>query len=363
VKILFLLPYPLQKAPSQRFRIEAYFPLLKQHKFDIDTQVFLDKQSWDVLYKKGSHWQKIKAISKGFAKRWTILFAVKKYDFIVVHREAAPLGPPVFEWIITKLLKRKMIYDFDDAIWIPAISKGNKIAIYLKCFWKIKWICKWAYKVVAGNPYLAEYARQHGANVFVVPTAVDTSYRYNFLANQNVSKPSIGWTGSHSTIKYLNAIFPVLERLEEKYDFDFIVICNERPAFHFRSLKFIEWNEKTEMEDLSRINIGIMPLENDIWSEGKCGFKLIQYLSIGIPSIASPVGVNKKIIDKNTGFLCSTHEEWYHALSMLLSDSSLRTQMGKAGRQKIISEYSIEAHSFSFLKLFGTVINVEVVFS
>lgn len=352
-KVLFLLPYPLHNAPSQRFRMEAFFPLLKQNNIEVHTQTFLDANGWKILYKNGSVWQKIRAVAAGFVKRWwATLFLVWRYDFIVVHREAAPLGPPVFEWIIGSLWKRKMIFDFDDAIWIPAVSEQNKLASFAKCFWKTKWICKWSYRIAAGNQYLAEFARRHNPNVFVIPTCVDTNHRYNSLADHETQKPSIGWTGSHSTIKYLDTIVPVLQKLEKIYDFDFYVICNKKPAFQLNSLKYIEWKEDTEIEDLKNINIGLMPLEEDLWSQGKCGFKIIQYMALGIPAVASPVGVNNDLINKSTGFLCSTPEQWYTALSTLLSDDSLRVEMGKNGRDKIIRFYSIQANAGPFLSLF-----------
>jgi glycosyltransferase involved in cell wall biosynthesis len=145
---------------------------------------------------------------------------------------------------------------------------------------------------------------------------------------------------------------PVLQRLEKQYDFYFYVICNKEPSFQLHSLKYIGWKESTEIEDLEKINIGIMPLEADAWSEGKCGFKIIQYLALGIPAVASPVGVNKKIINEKNGFVCASGEDWYKALSALLSNSLLREEMGKSGREKIVKEYSVQANADLFLALF-----------
>lgn len=353
-RVLFLLPYPLDKAPSQRFRIEAYFNLLKQNKIHFSTQVFLNENGWSVLYKNGSLIQKVLAVIKGFSKRfYAAIFLVHQFDFIVVHREVSPLGPPIFEWIIARLWKRKIIFDFDDAIWIPNTSEQNKLAGYIKCFWKTASICRWAYKISAGNQFLASFARNQNKNVFIIPTAVDISTRYNKLVDHQVSKPAIGWTGSHSTLKYLDIIYPVLGRLNQTFDYDFLVICNKPPATNLKNLKFIEWNEESEITDLAKINIGIMPLYPDQWSEGKCGFKIIQYLALGIPSVASPVGVNKIIVEDGiNGFLCNAVENWYQALSKLLKDASLREKMGLTGRQKIIKSYSVQANEAVFLSLF-----------
>jgi glycosyltransferase involved in cell wall biosynthesis len=353
-KVLLLLPYPLHTAPSQRFRIEAYFPLMQQHGIVIKAQPFFNEKAWSRLYKPGYFISKSLDVGKGFIKRlWAVIFLVHKYDFVLVHREASPIGPPIFEWIVTKIWRKKLVFDFDDAIWIPAISEQNKIANSIKCFWKTKWICKWAYKVTAGNNYLANYASQFNANVTILPTVVDTQNRYRTLVNQSIHKPAIGWTGSHSTMKYLDLIIPVLKQLEKEKEFDFYVISNKEPEFQLQSLKFIKWTEETEIEDLSKINIGLMPLESDRWSEGKCGFKIIQYLALGIPALATPVGVNKNIIDDHiNGFLCYDQESWYNSISLLLEEEHIRNQMGKKGREKIAREFSIQANADLFLGLF-----------
>jgi glycosyltransferase involved in cell wall biosynthesis len=354
LKVLFLLPYPLSHAPSQRFRVEAYFDLLKRYEIDYDTDVFLDEAAWKVLYQGGSVLQKVTAVVKGYLRRFNLLFCAHKHDYIFIHREAAPLGPPVIEWILGKVLRKKLIFDFDDAIWIPNITETNRLARSLKCFWKIRSICKWSYKVSAGNAFLARWSGQYNNTVVINPTCVDTVSRYNRRRQQSIERRVvIGWTGSHSTLKYLDTIYPVLQKLEQEYEFEFMLICNQPPQFNFRSLKFMGWQEATEIEDLLQMDIGIMPLTADAWSEGKCGFKLIQYLALGIPALASPVGVNKNIIEHGiNGFLCATEGEWYTALKTLLDDPALRARMGEKGREKMQKEYSVQSNAANFLSLF-----------
>jgi glycosyltransferase involved in cell wall biosynthesis len=331
---------------------------LNDNGFEVSAFSFLDDKTYRILYKKGFLAKKILGVLKGFFSRVYFLLKAYKYDFIFMQREATPLGPPIFEWFLSKILRKKIIYDFDDAIWIPDITGGYKFALYAKCFWKIKYLCKWSYKISAGNRFLADWARQYNPNVVINPTVVDMQNRYNptkWSKNDtpdNSSKVVIGWTGSHSTLPYLDIIFPVLQKLETHFSFEFLVICNQAPSFHLKSLKFIQWQEATEIEDLLKIDIGIMPLYADAWSEGKCGFKLIQYLALGIPAAASPVGVNKEIIDGENGFLCATEQEWLDALSLLLSDASLRRKMGKKGREQIQSKYSLQANTEVFLGLF-----------
>jgi glycosyltransferase involved in cell wall biosynthesis len=353
--VLFILPYPLRRAPSQRFRVEAYFNVLRENGIDFDTHVFLDEAAWDILYKKGSLLQKGWAVLKGFFNRFVFVFLRSwKYDYVFIHREGSPLGPPILEFWLSKILRKKLIFDFDDAIWIPNTTESNKLAAALKCFWKIKYIVKWSYKVSAGNAFLARWAQQYNTNVVLNPTCVDMQSKHNRIKNQHAELPVIGWTGSHSTLKYLDAIVPVLQELEKIYDFNFLVICNQQPAFSLKNLQFLPWKEETEINDLLKINIGVMPLEHDAWSEGKCGFKIIQYFSLGIPAVASPVGVNNIIVEEGeSGFLCTSFQEWYDALALLIKDEIKRKEFGQQGRKKIEQAYSIKANSDKFLSLFS----------
>lgn len=354
-KVLFLLPYPLHRAPSQRFRVEAFFPLLKKQSIEYKADTFLDEKAWDILYKSGSTIQKGLAVLKGFLKRLALcIFVAPRYDYVFVHREASPIGPPVFEFIIAKVLRKRLIYDFDDAIWIANTTAENGLVAWVKAAWKVPYICRWAYKISAGNEFLAMFARQHNPNVYIVPTCVDVVNKHSFLRESNNSKVVIGWTGSHSTMSYLNDVIPVLTRIDKDFEVEFLIISNKAPEFELRNLRFIKWKEQTEVEDLAIMDIGIMPLKNDAWSEGKCGFKLIQYLAIGIPAVASPVGVNKDIIsEEENGFLCTSPDEWYSKLKILIENKELRRSMGQEGRKKIESQYSVQAQAGNFLALFN----------
>ena len=154
-RIAFIVQLPKNVAPGQRFRFEIWEPTLKGNKFQVDTFSFFDERTYRVLYEKGFVLKKILGVMSGFLRRFFLLFKLWKYDFIMLQREFAPIGPPFFEWITAKILRRRIIYDFDDAIWIPNTSAENKLAGLIKCFWKVKYICKWSYKVVGGNDYFS----------------------------------------------------------------------------------------------------------------------------------------------------------------------------------------------------------------
>lgn len=354
-KILFLVPYPLSKAPSQRFRVEAFFPSLEKTGLKFSVHSFLDKKTWARLYQKGGLFLKSWGIIKGFLKRWiTIVFHIPFYDFIFIHRESAPIGPPIFEWIVAKLYRKKIIYDFDDAIWIPNTSSANQLINWCKASWKVKYICKWSFKIVVGNNFLYNYAIQFNDNVIKIPTCIDLKKSSAQNREPNGEMLNIGWTGSHSTLKYLDKIVPTINELQKSIDFNFLVIADKDPSLPLKNFEFIPWNASTEVEDLCRLDIGIMPLVSDAWSEGKCGFKLVQYFACEIPAIASPVGVNKIIIEQGVnGFLCETDNEWELSLKTLLANEFLRKQMGKAGRKKIEEQYSIQSFGKKFVELFS----------
>jgi glycosyltransferase involved in cell wall biosynthesis len=355
--ILFLFPYPLGESPSQRFRFEQYLDLLRDKQISVDTQSFWDLASWRVLYKPGYRFQKFIGLMRGFLCRTLVIFHAGRYRFIFIHRECTPLGPPVFEWLLAKVLGKKIIYDFDDAIWLPNTSTENKIASALKWHSKVSAICRWSYRISCGNDYLASFARRFNKNVVVNPTTIDTEHLHNPahypppVAGQSTV---IGWTGTHSTLKYLDPLVPVLQRLEKKYSgrISFLVIANKAPRLALQHLHHLPWKKETEIQDLLRMDIGIMPLTDDIWAKGKCGFKALQYMALGIPTVTSPVGINSAMVDTAVGFLAGTPEEWEIYLEKLIDDPLLRKQMGVQGRKKVIDQYSVGSNTSTFLSLF-----------
>ncbi len=357
MKVLFWVPYPKAESPSQRFRFEQYLPLLSQKKIHYHLSPFWDERSWQILYKSGKTFQKLFGFVRGVFRRVGSLFTLGSYDYIFIHREAMPLGPPVFEWI-AHVFRKKIIYDFDDAIWLPNTSAENKIAGWLKWHGKVKSICRWSYKISCGNEYLCAFAGTYNSNVVLNPTTIDTDHLHNpalYPAGKH-DRITIGWTGTHSTIKYLEFLEPIIRSLENKFPnrLRFVVIANKKPELKLQSLEFIPWNKVSEIPDLLKLDIGVMPLTDDIWAKGKCGFKALQYMALEVPCVISPIGVNTKIVEPGvTGFLASTEDEWTRALEVLMSDQTLRESMGKKGREKVESEFSVKSNAENFLQLFS----------
>lgn len=353
MKILFLVPYPTGKAASQRFRFEQYYSLLKSSGIEFEIKPFLSAKVWDILYLPGQFHRKAFGILGGILRRFMLLFQVKKYDYIFIHREATPIGPAFFEYFASQWLSKKIIYDFDDAIWIPNFSEANSFFSFLKGYSNVKRICKYAWKISCGNEYLCNYAKQFNENVVYNPTTIDIENHHNKVKNQDDRPFVIGWTGSHSTVRYLNELLPVLQELEKKYEFKFRVISDLPPELDLKSLEFIKWKKETEIADLLTFNVGVMPLLDDKWAKGKCGFKALQYMSLGIPALVSPVGVNTRIVDHGiNGFICLTQEDWMKHLETLLCESETLQKMGQQTRMKIENHYSVISNKNNFLQLF-----------
>jgi glycosyltransferase involved in cell wall biosynthesis len=350
--IIFVVPYPHGEAPSQRFRFEQYIPLLEQNGYQIHFAPFLDKKTWSKLYKEGSFLKKITGIIRSFVRRLITILTIYKYDFVFIHREASHIGPPIFEFIIAKIFRKKYIYDFDDAIWLANYSESNAKVHRLKAYWKVKYCIKWAGQITVGNTYLSDYAKKINDNVTIIPTTIDTLHYHNINTDYD-QQIVIGWTGTHSTMRFLDFLVPIIKKLEVRYDFEFRVISNKEPDYDLRSLNFMQWKRETEISDLNQISIGVMPLEHDIWSEGKCGFKCLQYMSLGIPAVVSPVGVNNVIVNHNVnGLLVESEQQWEDALEKLIQDKSERVRIGAAGKDTVTREYSVLAYSQEYLNLF-----------
>ena len=351
--VLFLIPAPLNISPGQRFRFEHYLPELKKNGINYTLQSFWSLRVWNILFNKGHFFLKSFGLIKGFVKRFISVASAYKYDYVFIYREAAPVGPPFFEWLIAKVFRKKIIYDFDDAIWVSMSSSANPSAALIKCSWKVKYICKYSKTVSVGNKFLKKFAGKYNSDVRIIPTVVDTEKVHNRLKNQNDVPLTIGWTGTFTNFHNLEKAGNAISDLKKKYDFNYLIISNKDPQLGNVEYLYKQWNFKTEIDDLLCIHIGIMPLYESEVELGKCGFKAIQYMSLGIPAVVSPVGVNCDVVkNEENGFWADTDEEWYSNLEKLIRDKDLRTNMGMAARNFIVKNYSVKATLNLFLDLF-----------
>lgn len=342
MKVLVLMPYLPESAPGQRFRIEQWTPILQARGVSVHFEPFESPALKQVLHHPGQHAAKVWAMSCCIASRvaWLARFDRREWDAVFLHRELLPIGPPVLEWLLAKT-GIPIVYDFDDAIFLSNVSDANRRLAWLKWPQKTGIICRLSTHVTVGNEYLRQYVLQFNSRVSVVPTTINSD-EYTVKGNVAIQQPPvIGWSGSYSTIKHLQWFILTLQALRKSVEFRLKVVGAQDFTAPGISVESVPWTLGTEITDIKDFDIGIMPLPDDDWSRGKCGLKALQYMALGIPVIASPVGVNSSIItDGRNGFVAANHDEWIEKLVRLLTDTELRKRFAQEGRKTVEARYS-----------------------
>ncbi|MBK8465486.1 MAG: glycosyltransferase family 4 protein [Chloracidobacterium sp.] len=355
--VLAVVPSVYDTSPGQRFRIEQWEPMLRENGVEITYAPFETDELRAILYSGGKIFEKIGGVTRSLKRRIDELSQLSKFDLVYVFREAALLGPPWFERKIGRS-GVPMVFDFDDAIFFSYKSPSNGYLSYLKFPGKTAEICRLSTHVMAGNEFLADYARSSNNNVTIIPTTIDTD-KYEFVERtDNPEIVTIGWSGSFSTVQHLDTIRDVLQELAKTEQFRLSVIGTPTYKLAGVDAEAIQWRSITEIEDLRRIDIGLMPLPDDNWSKGKCGLKALQYMALGIPTICSPVGVNSTIIkDSENGFLAESSEEWIEKIKRLIHSPELRQKLGRSGSETVEREYSAKVVAPKVLEVFRSTMN------
>ena len=337
MKILALTRYDRQGG-SSRLRTIQYIPIWQASGIEVDFQPLLNKDYIIALYEK----RPIKKlyIINAYLKRIKKLLQAKKYNLLWIEKELFPWWPAIAEKILFRL-KIPYVVDYDDAVF-HYYDMHRKSFIRLMLGKKIDQVMRNAV-VVAGNEYLANRARIAGAQeVVIIPTVIDLE-RYSQVAPEHEESLSIGWIGNASTFKHLQLVADVLGPVLRHYNAKLLLVGAKREGFSDLPVEWIDWNEDTEVQSIQRMSIGIMPLCDLPFEQGKCGYKLIQYMACAKPVVASPVGVNSQIVEDGVnGFLANTQEQWHDALSRLLADASLRRTMGRQGRLLVEQKYCLQ---------------------
>jgi glycosyltransferase involved in cell wall biosynthesis len=354
-KILFIIPYRKDSAPSQRFRFEQYLDFLNENGFESTLSPLIATAAEDALLNGSNSIRKVIIGVHMGMRRLRDLFRMNQYDIIFIAREGFITGSIFFEKSLKKS-RAKIVYDFDDAIWIDVISEKNRSFAWLKNAGKTKKIISLADIVVGGNKYLAQYALQFNKNVTVLPTTIDTDlYQPGYTLHDD--PVVIGWSGSRTTIEHFKTALPALTILKKKYGkkISFRVIGDGDFKDEKLGIIGLPWLKERELKDLRPIDIGIMPLPDIEWAKGKCGLKGLQYMALEIPTVMSSVGVNVDIIqDGKNGFLATTTEEWVEKISLLIEDGDLRLRLGKEGRKTVVENYSIKSQRENYVSVFNT---------
>ena len=352
MKILLLSRYENLGA-SSRYRSYQYLPYLRKEGFEITVAPLFDNDYIKDLY--AGRKKNILKILKAYTKRIINLCRVKNFDLIWIEKEALPWLPA---WIECKLGLAKVPYivDYDDAIFHRYDQHHFKLIRWV-LGQKIDHIIQYAALVLVGNEYLLERAKKAGAKrVELLPTVIDLEkYQTTFFNKNKIF--TIGWIGSPVTSHYLKLVMPALEEFCRKNTAQIVLIGAKREDLPTNMpVKYVSWFEETEIKEIQKFDVGIMPLPDNAWERGKCGFKLIQYMACGLPVVGSPVGVNAKIIKHGiNGYQARNIGEWVWALQRLKGDQKLRQKMGSAGRKIVEKEYCLQVAASRLEKILDSV--------
>ncbi len=338
-RLLVLSRYQRNGA-SSRLRTHQYRPYLEAAGFAVEYAPFFGETYLDTLYAGRRNMSEVLGCYGGRARRLT---TGARPDLIWLEKEAFPWLPWFCE---RKILPRNVpiASDYDDAVHIRYQRHASQV-VRASLGRKIDGVMRHSAVVLAGNENLADHARGAGATrVETVPTVVDLT-RYGRARRQagSTGKAVVGWIGSPSTWRTQAA--PLVPLLADLVEAGLITVRavgthsdERRPGF-----EFCPWSEATEVELIREMDIGIMPLPDDPWTRGKCGYKLIQYMACGLPVIASPVGANRSIVRHGVnGFLADGEREWRSSIELLATNPSTRATFGEHGRRMVTVSYSLQ---------------------
>lgn len=347
MRIAFFTKYSRIGA-SSRYRTYQYLDYLHSEGVRADVFYLLGEEYLRALY-SGRRIPRMYLL-KRLAVRIRDILRVRKYDVIVIEKELVPYVPSVLERL-TRLINPSIVVDYDDAIFANYFDNPLLQS-------KIATVMRLSSAVNVGNQYLYDYARTINPNVNLIPTGIDlVKYRQKDAYETSADQVIIGWIGTPITSKYLFLIHGALSKLAQR--FPIVLRCiGTSPDFEMEgvTIENVPWDESTEVAEILTFDIGIMPLADGSFEKGKCGLKLIQYMGCGIPSVASPVGVNRDIIcHGENGLLASLEEDWVREIEALIQDPGLRKRIGRNGRQTVIDRYSLEAIAPKLLTVFQRV--------
>lgn len=355
-RILVICPHPEGYVPGQRLKYEQYFNTWRENGYDVVVLSFMSVAMQNIVYKKGHLFEKIVGTLSGYWNRITGIFQIRDFDIVYIFLWVTPFGLPFFEWIYCKIA-RKMVYDIDDLVFLKNIKHENKILSSIKGKAKPIFLMKRANHVITCTPYLDEIAKKYNSNTTDISSTINTDTYIPVNKYNNNKTILLGWSGSHTTSRYLYLLAPVFKQLKDKVNFKLLVIGDREFHLDNIDIEAYAWSADKEIELLQRIDIGLYPLPLDEeWVKGKSGLKALQYMALGIPTIATDVGCNDRVISTGAdGFLVKNEEEWVSVILTLIENPQERERVGNNARKKVEHLFSLNANKDTYLTILNTV--------
>ncbi|GAA4802450.1 glycosyltransferase [Litoribaculum gwangyangense] len=347
MRLLFFPKYT-EKGASSRYRTYQYLHYFND--YEIEVFPFFDNR-----YTPSQSFKSIKGVfyvAFCYFRRCLNMLRIKRSDLVFLEYEFMPYLP--FNTFFFKLFNINYIVDYDDAIFHNYDLHPNRFIRFLLKD-KVSKVIKFSKTVITGSPYLTGFAKKYNQNVVEIPTSINLN-KYNTNNNPISSKFIIGWIGSKATSYNLLSLISVFESLKAK-DLNFEIRCigfDRELENQFKNLPFfiVDWNSETEVEEISKFSVGIMPLENTAFNKGKCAFKLIQYMACGIPTISTPLPANIKVNRNNFNLFANSKDEWINAFIELNKNPKRFKEIGHLNRIIVENHYSIQSNINLYKNIF-----------
>jgi glycosyltransferase involved in cell wall biosynthesis len=349
--VLVLTPYQYGHAPGSRSSYELWDRVLKSAGIELHYAPFETDRLRAVLHRTGHYATKSLEITKAYFAQFGRTRSARDFDAVVVYREAALIGPALLERLAAR--SAPLIYVIDDPLYVPYRSPFSGYLSYLKFFGKVRRICRLSRVVIVNSHHHFEYASLYNHDVRLIPSVVDGERYYRQPKARARAVPCVGWTGSASTVDNLRTIAKPLRTVERSCAVRFHFIGPEAPPLEGLSCTTQPWRAETEVEDLRRIDVGVLPLPVNEWNKRKFYLKLVQYMALGIPAVCTPLGSNPEVVEHGvTGFLANDDNAWIYALKKLIDDGDLRMSMGKAAAAIARDKFTLEANADRIVSAF-----------
>ena len=354
-RLLVICPHPENVVPGQRLKYEQYFDHWRANGYEVVVSPFMTPRFQAIVYHPGRILEKVLWVGWGYLRRMWDLLRLPFFDGAYIFLWVTPLGPPFFEWLFSVAAKR-FVYDIDDMVFLGHSSDANRFMQALKGRKKMIFLMRRAEHVIVCTPYLEDFVQRHNRETTDISSTIDTDRYVPVNAYSNEQRLTLGWSGSHSTARYLHLLDDVLRELAQEVDFRLKVIGDPTFSVAGVDVDAQAWRESTEIADLQEIDVGLYPLPDEEWVLGKSGLKALQYMALGIPTVATDIGANSRVIrDGENGFLVDSASGWKASIRNLAANPDLRRRVGGAARRTVVERFSVAANQATYLDLLDRV--------
>ena len=359
MRVLVLTPYPYGTTAGPRSSFELWERVLREADISLAYAVFETDHLHEILYQRGRVADKALEMGRAYAQFLPKVRNVGDYDAVLINREATLIGPALVErWVARQ--GKPLIYLLDDPLYIPYRSPSNGWLSYLKFFGKVETLCRLSAVVLVNSPSHAAFARKHNTNVWEIPSVVDADVYTGWMPrpDRHDGRVCAGWSGSPSTVGNLQVIREPLKALSERTDTDLLFIGAQDFGLPDVPHTGLAWRAESEVEDLRRLDIGLLPVSNTPWTPHKFYLKLVQYMALGIPPVATPLGSNPVVIkDGETGFLATDASYWVRTVGRLVVDAELRERIGRSAAEAAHERFTLQANAEKIVAAFRSALD------